>query len=77
MDKMKAVLKSLKGRTLKVNVDLAAGVIDIELHAPNAPESYDSILEVGDDVFVVNHKSLNTNKSYYLGIDKVIRVEAP
>jgi hypothetical protein len=76
MNKMKDVLKSIKGQSLTVNVDLAAGVIDIKLQAPNAPESYDSILEVGDDVFKVNHKSLNTNKSHYLRIDKVIRVEA-
>ncbi len=51
--------------------------LHIKLGAPNAPESYDSILEVGDDMFQVNHKSLNTNKSHYLTIDKVIRVEAP
>ncbi|HJU53604.1 MAG TPA: hypothetical protein VJ715_03495 [Pyrinomonadaceae bacterium] len=77
MDKMKSVLKSLKGRTLTINVDLAAGVIDIKLHAPNAPESYDSILEVGADVFKVNHKSFNINTAHYLRIDKVIQVEAP
>lgn len=76
MNTMKGVLKSIKGQPLTVNVDLGAGVIDIKLQAPNAPESYDSILEVGDEVFKVNHKSLNTNKSHYLSIDKVIQVEA-
>lgn len=76
MNTMKDVLNSLKGKQIKINVDLVAGVIDIKLHAPNAPESYDSILEVGDDVFKVNHKASNTNKAHYLRIDKVIQVEA-
>ena len=76
MNTMKEVLKSLQGRSLTVKVDLAAGVISIELKAPNAPESYDSISEVGDDVFKVSHHIRNVSKQHYLSINKVIQVEA-
>ena len=76
MNTMKDVLKSLQGRPITVKVDLAAGVISIQLRAPNAPESYDSIVGVGDDVFTVNHHRTGANKEYYLGIAQVIQVEA-
>jgi len=73
---MKSVLENLKGRPITVKVDLSAGVISIELKAPNAPESYDSIVAVGDDVFLANHHSIGTNKEHYLSIAHVIEVEA-
>ena len=73
---MKSVLDNLKGKPISVKVDLAAGVISIQLKAPNAPESYDSILTVGDDVFLVNHHSIGANKEHYLSIAHVIEVEA-
>ena len=73
---MKTVLENLKGRPITVKVDLAAGVISIQLKAPNAPESYDSILSVGDDVFLASHHSIGSNKSHYLSIAHVIEVEA-
>lgn len=73
---MKNVLENLKGKPITVKVDLAAGVISIQLKAPNAPESYDSIGMVGDGVFLVNHHSIGTNSSHYLSIDHVIEVEA-
>ena len=76
MNTMKDVLKSLQGRPIAVKVDLAAGVITIHLKAPNAPESYDSIVSVGDDVFLVNHHSIGSNKQHYLSTGKVIQVEA-
>ena len=73
---MKSVLDNLKGKPISVKVDLVAGVISIQLKAPNAPESYDSILTVGDDVFLVNHHSIGSNKEHYLSIAHVIEVEA-
>ena len=73
---MKSVLENLKGRPITVKIDLAAGVISIQLNAPNAPESYDSIVTVGDDVFLANHHSIGSNKSHYLSIRHVISVEA-
>ena len=72
---MKSVLENLKGKPISVKVDLAAGVISIQLKAPNAPESYDSISTVGDDVFVVNHHTIGSNQSHYLSIAHVIEVE--
>ena len=76
MNTMKDVLNSLKGKTLTIRVDLAAGVISIKLGSANAPESYDSILEVGEDVFRAGHHAHNINTSQYLSIGKVIQVEA-
>jgi hypothetical protein len=76
MNTMKDVLKSLQGKPISVKVDLAAGVITIQLKAPNAPESYDSITSVGDDVFLVNHHRTGSNKGYYLSIAAVLQVEA-
>jgi hypothetical protein len=73
---MKSVLENLKGKPITVKVDLSAGVISIQLKAPNAPESYDSIGTVGDDVFLVNHHSIGSNRSNYLSIAHVIEVEA-
>ena len=72
----KSVLENLKGKPISVKVDLAAGVITIQLKAPNAPESYDSILSVGDDVFLVNHHSTGANTEHYLSTAHVIEVEA-
>jgi hypothetical protein len=73
---MKNVLENLKGKPITVKVDLSAGVISIQLKAPNAPESYDSIISVGDDVFLVSHHSIGTNTQHYLSIAHVIEVEA-
>jgi hypothetical protein len=73
---MKSVLENLKGKPITVKVDLAAGVISIQLKAPNAPESYDSIIAVGDDVFLASHHSIGSNKEHYLSIAHVIEVEA-
>jgi hypothetical protein len=73
---MKSVLENLKGKAITVKVDLSAGVISIQLKAPNAPESYDSIIAVGEDVFLVNHHSVGSNKENYLSIAHVIEVEA-
>jgi hypothetical protein len=73
---MKSVLENLKGKPLTVKVDLSAWVISIQLKAPNAPESYDSIISVGDDVFIASHHSIGTNKEHYLSIAHVIEVEA-
>jgi len=73
---MKNVLENLKGKPITVKVDLSAGVISIQLKAPNAPESYDSIGMVGDDVFLVNHHSVGSNISHYLSMAHVIQVEA-